>query len=107
MSDDNEKIQIEKAVLDEINREFQEFTVNKMNHIKTIKEYNTKLLNQIDNLKFPNLENILSKNYTNSLSSKDQICEYCNYVAKNTRALTAHKRGCGEIKKKTTENNST
>ena len=107
MSDDNEKIHIEKAILDEINREFQEFTVNKMNHIKTIKEYNTKLLNQIDNLKFPNLENILSKNYTNSLSSKDQICEYCNYVAKNTRALTAHKRGCGEIKKKTAENNST
>jgi len=92
--DNNEKFVIEKSVLDQINDEFQEFSINKLNHIKTIKEYNTKILNQVDNLKFPNLENILSKNYTNSLSSKDQICQYCNYVAKNQRALNAHLRGC-------------
>lgn len=106
MNDDTEKFHIDKTSLDEINTEFQNFTINKLNHIKTIKEYNTKLLNQVDNLKFPNLENILSKNYSNSLSSKEEICEYCGYVAKNTRALTAHKRGCGEIKKKSTDNST-
>jgi hypothetical protein len=103
MSDETEKVNIEKHILDEINKEFQEFSVNKLNHIKTIKEYNTKLLNQIDNFKFPCMENILSKNYSNSLSSKEHVCEFCNYVAKNPRALTAHKRGCENKKKNSLE----
>ena len=102
MNDDTEKFKIDKTILDEINSEFQNFTINKLNHIKTIKDYNTKLLNQVDNLKFPNLENILSKNYSNSLSSNEEICEYCGYIAKNQKALTAHLRGC---KKKQTETN--
>ena len=29
-----------------------------------------------------------------STASKENTCEYCNYVAKNLRALTAHHRGC-------------
>jgi hypothetical protein len=94
MNDDIDKYKIDKTVLDEINTEFQNFTINKLNHIKTIKDYNTKLLNQVDNLKFPSLEGILSKNYSISLSSKQEVCEYCGYIAKNQKALTAHLRGC-------------
>ena len=29
-----------------------------------------------------------------SSAAKENTCEYCNYVAKNLRALTAHHRGC-------------
>ena len=99
---DNDKIIIEKSIMDEINKELCEFSINKLNHIKTIKDYNTKLLNQVDNLKFPNLENILSKSYSNSLSSKEEVCKQCGYIAKNQKALTAHNRACS--KKQANEN---
>lgn len=84
---------INKETLDEINKEYQLFATNKLSHIKTIKDYNQKLLSQIDEFKLPNLEQYLSKLYASS-ASKNDVCEYCNYVAKNPRALIAHHRGC-------------
>ena len=84
---------IDKDVLDEINKEYQMFAANKLSHIKTIKDYNQRLLSQIDEFKLPNLDQYLSKLYASS-SSKNDVCEYCNYVAKNSRALIAHHRGC-------------
>jgi len=101
--DDAEKMEIGKEKLEEINAEFNAFVLNKLNHIKTIKEYNQKILTQAENFKMPSLENILSKNFANSLSSKEQICEFCSYKAKNARALTAHLRACGENKGKRAE----
>jgi hypothetical protein len=85
-------INIDKDVLDEINKEYQMFIANKLSHIKTIKDCQQRLLTQIEEIKIPNLEHFLSKLYASS--SKEDICEYCNYVAKNPRALVAHQRGC-------------
>jgi hypothetical protein len=85
-------ITIDKDVLDDINKEYQLFTANKLSHIKTIKDCQQRLLTQVEEIKIPNLEHFLSKLY--AYSSKEDICEYCNYVAKNPRALTAHYRGC-------------
>jgi hypothetical protein len=73
------------------------FISNKLSHIKTIKDYHQRLLSQIEEIKIPSLEHYLSKLY--AYSSKEDVCEYCNYVAKNSRALTAHYRGCAERKK--------
>jgi hypothetical protein len=92
-SDEGDAININKNVLDDINKEYQNFVANKLAHIKTIKDYSQKLLSQADDIKIPCLENYLSKIYASSLS-KDDVCEYCDYVAKNTRALSAHYRGC-------------
>lgn len=92
-SDNGDSIQLNKELLDDINKEYQGFIANKLSHIKTIKDYNQKLLAQIDDIKVPSLEHYLSKIYASS-SSKEDICEFCNYVAKNQRALTAHYRGC-------------
>jgi len=88
---------INKDVLDDINKEYQLFVSNKLSHIKTIKDFNQRLLSQIDEIKIPCLEHYLSKIYASSSSSED-ICEFCNYVAKNPRALTAHHRGCAQKK---------
>lgn len=96
----NASIEICKYKLEEINTEYNNFINVKMNHIKTIKECSQKMLSQAENFKLPNLENILSKNFSNSLSSKEHICEYCGYKAKNPRALIAHLRGCNENKEK-------
>ena len=90
-------INIDKDVLDDINKEYQLFTTNKLSHIKTIKDFQQKLLAQVDEMKIPSLEHYLSKLYASSLSKED-VCEYCNYVAKNPRALVAHYRGCAQKK---------
>ena len=99
-------ITIDKDVLDEINKEYQMFVANKLSHIKTIKDYQQRLLTQVEEIKIPNLENFLSKLY--AYSSKEDICTYCNYVAKNPRALIAHYRGCNlkkQFDNKKNENN--
>ena len=88
---------IDKQVLDDINKEYQTFILSKLAHIKTIKDCNQKLLSQIEDMQIPSLEHYLSKLYASS-SSKEDICEYCNYIAKNSRALAAHYRGCTEKK---------
>jgi hypothetical protein len=85
-------ITIDKDLLDEINKQYQMFIANKLSHIKTIKDCQQRLLAQVEEIKIPNLEHFLSKLY--AYSSKEDICEYCNFVAKNPRALTAHFRGC-------------
>ena len=38
------------------------------------------------------LENYLSTKY--AFSSSKYVCEFCEYVAKNQSAMSAHKRGC-------------
>ena len=90
---DGDVININKSLMEDINREYQAFVSNKLAHIKTIKDYSQKLLAQAEEIKIPCLENYLSKLYATS-TSKDNMCEYCNYAAKNTRALSAHYRGC-------------
>lgn len=92
-----DSLTIDKEVLDDINKEYQLFTANKLSHIKTIKDCQQKLIAQVEEFKIPNLEQYLSKLYASS-SSKNDVCEYCNYVAKNSRALVAHYRGCSQKK---------
>ena len=93
----SDTLTIDKDMLDDINKEYQLFIANKLSHIKTIKDCQQKLLAQVDELKIPNLEQYLSKLYASS-SSKNDVCEYCDYVAKNSRALVAHHRGCAQKK---------
>lgn len=88
-----EQITIDKEFLDNINKEYQNFTNNKLVHIKSIKDCQQKLISQVDDIKLPSLEHYLSRMYA-STATKDLTCDYCNYVAKNLRALTAHHRGC-------------
>jgi hypothetical protein len=97
-------IHIEKEVLDDINKECQLFIANKLAHIKTIKDFQQKLLAQVEDMKIPSLEHFLSKMYASSLS-KDDVCEYCDYNAKNARALAAHYRGCAQKKQFELTNN--
>lgn len=97
-------INIEKEVLDDINKECQLFIANKLAHIKTIKDFQQKLLAQVEDMKIPSLVHFLSKMYASS-SSKDDTCEYCDYNAKNARALAAHYRGCSQKKQFELTNN--
>jgi len=90
-------LNIDKEMLDDINKEYQMFVANKLSHIKTIKDCNQRLLTQIEEFKIPSLEKYLSKLYASS-GSKNDTCEYCGFAAKNQRSLAAHYRGCSAKK---------
>jgi hypothetical protein len=91
--DDKSEIDtIDKDVLDCISKEYQECCSQKLNIIKMIKDFGVKLTKQVEEISFPNLENYLSTRYTFSVGK--MVCEYCNFIAKNQQALSAHQRGC-------------
>ena len=83
---------ISKEVLDSINQEYQMSCSQKLNILKTIKDFNTKILKQVDDIVIPSLENYLSTRYASS--SSKYVCEYCEYIGKNQQAMSAHQRGC-------------
>lgn len=88
---------IPKETLDYINLEYQNFITSKTALTKLAKEFNKKLLKQIDDIKLPSLEDYLSSKY--SFSSSKFVCEYCNFVGKNQQSKSAHLRGCVERKR--------
>jgi len=83
---------IDKEILDEINKEYQLFATQKMLQIKTVKDFSTKMVKQLEDMQLPSLEHFLSTKYAFSCSKF--VCEFCHYVGKNQSAMSAHKRGC-------------
>ena len=77
--------------------EYQNFMMSKTSLIKITKEFNKKLLKQIDEIKLPVLDDYLSSKY--AFASNKFVCEYCNFVGKNQQSKSAHLRGCGERKR--------
>jgi hypothetical protein len=96
---------ISKELLDDINQEFQECCSQKLNLLKTIKDFSQKMIKQVDEITFPKLEEYLSSRYTFSVGK--MTCEFCNYIAKNQQALSAHYRGCAIKKLKTEQTEQT
>ncbi len=96
LKNDTEIDTISKDILDSINIEYQIFISNKLSLIKLIKDFNQKILKQLEDTKLPSLEEYLSTRY--ATSSSKYVCEFCNFVAKNAASKSAHLRGCN-IKK--------
>ena len=83
---------IDKEILDEVNKEYQMFATQKMIQIKTVKDFTNKMIRQIEEIQLPTLDQYLSTRF--AFSSSKYVCEVCEYVAKNQSAMSAHKRGC-------------
>jgi hypothetical protein len=88
---DGENYSIDKDVLDDINKEYQQFASQQILQIRMIKDFSQKLSKQIDEASLPSLKNFLSTRY--AFSSTEYTCDICGYGAKNKSALAAHKRG--------------
>ena len=64
------------------------------------KEYCKKSIYQLEELKFPSLENYLSNHFASAskISSKlnnQYTCDICEkYICSTKKSLSAHKRGC-------------
>ena len=98
---DDEIESIPKETLHTINQEYQAFIHSKLTITKLAKDFNQKLLKQLDDLKVTTLEEFLSTRYASATSK--YVCEYCGFVAKNAAAKSAHLRGCVTKKNKLTE----
>ena len=83
---------IKKDVLESIHREYNVYRTQKDSLQKMIKETQTKLLKQVDELKMPDLEKYLSLYY--SFASNKFTCQFCGFTSDKKAGLSAHERGC-------------
>jgi hypothetical protein len=82
---------IKKDILDKINEQFQLFISQKEIVLTTVKEMNKKLMNQIEELKMPDLSLYLNEKYA-SIQNQQFACEVCDLPFQNKRSLAAHKK---------------
>jgi hypothetical protein len=88
------KYSIPKDILDNINREYQQFILQKEAIVSGFKEQQKRLLIQLDDMRFSTLDKYLSTRYS-SCKKQGYNCDMCNNFNVGTlKGLAAHKRGC-------------
>jgi hypothetical protein len=88
------KYSIPKEVLDDINREYQSFVLQKETISNALKDNYKKIIAQIDEIKFASLDKFLSTRYS-CCKKQGFTCDICNNFHVGTlKGLAAHKRGC-------------
>ena len=93
-SDEEMENIISKSQLDEINQEYIAFNKQREEIIISSKDFQRKLLSQLDNLKINALNKYLSTRYANTEKS-GYTCELCNlFTAPTKKSLSAHVRAC-------------
>ncbi len=92
-----DEISISKETIDEINKEYSLFIDKKNNIIDILKEFNKKITNEVENIKFPSLSKFLVSKCGSILNNENEMitCSICNnFHASNNKALSAHQRAC-------------
>jgi len=88
-------VHITQDLLEKINNEYQLFISQKTAVVDMLKENQKKVINQMDEIKFPCLDKYLSTKFSAPVATGGLKCDVCkNYTANNLKALAAHKRGC-------------
>ena len=88
-------VHITQDLLEKINNEYQLFISQKTAVVDLLKENQKKVINQMDEIKFPCLDKYLSTKFSAPVATCGLKCDVCkNYSANNLKALAAHKRGC-------------
>jgi len=99
MNINNDVCTIDTVLLEEINKEFNNYTSQKHSMLKLVKDFTDKMNLSITELKMPNLEQFLSKHYATSANQGENICKYCEKFV--PKSLSQHYRYC--VDKKTFE----
>lgn len=96
----NQDISLTQEELDSLNKEYILFVNNKLKHIKTIKEFSKKLIQETDDNNLSTLNFIIQQHYgCNKIT--EWRCTMCNYTGKNKGSLSSHMK----IHKKELEQN--
>jgi len=85
---------ISKEILDDINDEYQTFISQRETTITILKDFQKKMMTQLESIKLPSLDKYLDSKYA---STKPNLysCDICNeFIGSNKQSLSAHKRGC-------------
>jgi hypothetical protein len=88
---------ISKDVLDDINVEYQAFISQKEGLITILKDFQKRMIAQIEDLKMPVLDKYLEPKYASvkSVSSATLVCDLCHaFTSVTKQSMSAHKRGC-------------
>jgi len=86
---------IPKDILDSINQEYQTFMSQKNAILELLKENQKKMVTQLDEFRFPQLDKFLATRYTIPIQKPGLKCDICkSFSGNNLKALAAHKRGC-------------
>ena len=88
----NDTIQIDNVDLEIINKEFNNFVAQKLKHIKSIKDWAKKLINETEEMNIPTLYQILNMYYGSNIPQF--ICKNCGYAGKNKGSLASHHKAC-------------
>lgn len=88
------KYSVPKDILDAVNREYQQFIIQKETIVAGFKEQQKSLLTKLDDMRFSTLDKYLSTRYS-SCKKQGYNCDMCNNFNVGTlKGLAAHKRGC-------------
>jgi hypothetical protein len=97
----NSEYSIPKDILDNVNREYQQFILQKETIVTAFKDHHKRLLSQLDDMRFSTLDKYLSTRYS-SCKKQGYNCDLCNNFNVGTlKGLAAHKRGCARKLNKT------
>jgi FtsZ-binding cell division protein ZapB len=99
LTEDDESNFISKELLEEINRDYQQFALKKDTLIGLTKEFSKKSLQNLEEMKLPSLDKYFLSRFASAEKPnrlKNQyVCEICNvYICSTLKAMSAHKRGC-------------
>ena len=92
----NDICTIDTSTLEEINKEFNNYTTQKHSLLKLVKEFTDKINSSISELKMPSLEQFLSKHYATSSNQGENVCKYCEKFV--PKSLSQHYRYCSDKK---------
>lgn len=85
---------ISQELLDDINKEHQEFLLQRENSLAMLRDFQRKMTTQIESIKLPSLEKYLEPKYA-CTKTKPLTCELCGiFCATNKQSMAAHKRAC-------------
>ena len=90
-SENEEGITIRKDVLDNINKEFQVFISQKELLTTTVKDFQKRILLQIEDLKMPDLTDYLNSKYA-SIQNQEWVCDVCKASFTKKSSLASHKK---------------
>lgn len=90
-SEEENGFSINKELLEKINKELQDFLTHKETICNNIKEFNRRLLLDIDKLAFPTLSTYLNAKYASTQNSS-YSCNVCGCFFPDKRALGSHKK---------------
>ena len=95
INNDNNYV-IEHDTLEEINKEFNSYILQKHAMLKLIRDFNEKMISSVNDLKMPCIEKFLSNNFATSSVQGDKVCKYCEkYIPKS---MSSHHRYCSSKK---------